>query len=396
MGRILIIGAGGVANVAAHKCAARKEIFDYICIASRTQSNCEQIKEKIKRNVGRDDIVTEQIDADDPNQVAAMIKKHNVDTVLNVALPYQDLSVMRGCLMAGANYVDTANYEPPEEAKFCYKWQWDMQDDFKKAGLTALLGSGFDPGVTSVFTAYALKHELDEITYLDIVDANAGDHGHPFATNFNPEINIREITQRGKYWEDGQWKETDPLSVHKTFDFPSIGDKEMYLMYHEELESLTKHIPTIKRARFWMTFSENYLNHLRVLQNVGMTRIDEVEYEGHKIVPLKFLKALLPDPGTLGVNYTGKTCIGCILEGTKDGKPKTVFIYNVCDHAQCFKEVEAQAVSYTTGVPAMIGTSMVVEKKWQGPGVFNMEEFDPDPFMNDLNLYGLPWQIKRF
>lgn len=396
MGRILIIGAGGVANVAAHKCAARKEIFDYICIASRTQSKCEQIKEKIKRNVGRDDIVTEQIDADDPNQVAAMIKKHNVDTVLNVALPYQDLSVMRGCLMAGANYVDTANYEPPEEAKFCYKWQWDMQDDFKKAGLTALLGSGFDPGVTSVFTAYALKHELDEITYLDIVDANAGDHGHPFATNFNPEINIREITQRGKYWEDGQWKETDPLSVHKTFDFPSIGDKEMYLMYHEELESLTKHIPTIKRARFWMTFSENYLNHLRVLQNVGMTRIDEVEYEGHKIVPLKFLKALLPDPGTLGVNYTGKTCIGCILEGTKDGKPKTVFIYNVCDHAQCFKEVEAQAVSYTTGVPAMIGTSMVVEKKWQGPGVFNMEEFDPDPFMNDLNLYGLPWQIKRF
>lgn len=396
MGRILIIGAGGVANVAAHKCAARKEVFDYICIASRTQSKCEQIKEKIKRNVGRDDIVTEQIDADDPNQVAAMIKKHNVDTVLNVALPYQDLSVMKGCLMAGANYVDTANYEPPEEAKFCYKWQWDMQDDFKKAGLTALLGSGFDPGVTSVFTAYALKHELDEITYLDIVDANAGDHGHPFATNFNPEINIREITQRGKYWEDGQWKETDPLSVHKTFDFPSIGDKEMYLMYHEELESLTKHIPTIKRARFWMTFSENYLNHLRVLQNVGMTRIDEVEYEGHKIVPLKFLKALLPDPGTLGVNYTGKTCIGCILEGTKDGKPKTVFIYNVCDHAQCFKEVEAQAVSYTTGVPAMIGTSMVVEKKWQGPGVFNMEEFDPDPFMNDLNLYGLPWQIKRF
>ena len=396
MGRILIIGAGGVANVAAHKCAARKEVFDYICIASRTQSKCEQIKEKIKRNVGRDDIVTEQIDADDPNQVAAMIKKHNVDTVLNVALPYQDLSVMKGCLMAGANYVDTTNYEPPEEAKFCYKWQWDMQDDFKKAGLTALLGSGFDPGVTSVFTAYALKHELDEITYLDIVDANAGDHGHPFATNFNPEINIREITQRGKYWEDGQWKETDPLSVHKTFDFPSIGDKEMYLMYHEELESLTKHIPTIKRARFWMTFSENYLNHLRVLQNVGMTRIDEVEYEGHKIVPLKFLKALLPDPGTLGVNYTGKTCIGCILEGTKDGKPKTVFIYNVCDHAQCFKEVEAQAVSYTTGVPAMIGTSMVVEKKWQGPGVFNMEEFDPDPFMNDLNLYGLPWQIKRF
>ena len=271
-----------------------------------------------------------------------------------------------------------------------------MHDDFKKAGLTALLGSGFDPGVTSVFTAYALKHELDEITYLDIVDANAGDHGHPFATNFNPEINIREITQRGKYWEDGQWKETDPLSVHKTFDFPSIGDKEMYLMYHEELESLTKHIPTIKRARFWMTFSENYLNHLRVLQNVGMTRIDEVEYEGHKIVPLKFLKALLPDPGTLGVNYTGKTCIGCILEGTKDGKPKTVFIYNVCDHAQCFKEVEAQAVSYTTGVPAMIGTKMIVEKKWQGPGVFNMEEFDPDPFMNDLNLYGLPWQIKRF
>ena len=396
MGRILIIGAGGVANVAAHKCAARKEVFDYICIASRTQSKCEQIKEKIKRNVGRDDIVTEQIDADDPNQVAAMIKKHNVDTVLNVALPYQDLSVMKGCLMAGANYIDTANYEPPEEAKFCYKWQWDMQDDFKKAGLTALLGSGFDPGVTSVFTAYALKHELDEITYLDIVDANAGDHGHPFATNFNPEINIREITQRGKYWEDGQWKETDPLSVHKTFDFPSIGDKEMYLMYHEELESLTKHIPTIKRARFWMTFSENYLNHLRVLQNVGMTRIDEVEYEGHKIVPLKFLKALLPDPGTLGVNYTGKTCIGCILEGVKDGQPKTVFIYNVCDHAQCFKEVEAQAVSYTTGVPAMIGTKMVVEKKWQGPGVFNMEEFDPDPFMNDLNLYGLPWQIKRF
>ena len=394
MGRILIIGAGGVGNVATLKCAMVPEVFDYICLASRTLSKCEQIKARVKKITGRE-IEIDQVDADDSAQVAALIKKHKVSLVLNVALPYQDLSIMRGCLAAGANYVDTANYEPPEEARFCYKWQWDMRDDFKKAGLTALLGSGFDPGVTSVYTAYAQKHEFDEIHYIDIVDANAGDHGHPFATNFNPEINIREVTQRGKYWEEGEWKWVDPLSIHRTFDFPGIGPKEMYLLYHEELESLAANIKHLKRIRFWMTFSENYLTHLRVLQNVGMTRIDEVEYEGQKIVPLKFLKALLPDPGTLGSNYTGKTCIGCQIEGIKNGLLKKYFVYNNCDHAECFKEVEAQAVSYTTGVPAMIGCKMLMEGKWSGAGVFNLEEFDPDPFMEDLNRYGLPWQEKR-
>jgi saccharopine dehydrogenase (NAD+, L-lysine-forming) len=257
----------------------------------------------------------------------------------------------------------------------------------------ALLGSGFDPGVTNVFCAYAQKHHFDEIHFVDIVDCNAGDHGHPFATNFNPEINIREVTQRGKYWENGAWVEIDPMSISQEIDYPEVGPRKSYVLYHEELESLVRHIKGLRRIRFWMTFSDNYLTHLRVLQNVGMTRIDAVEFEGHKIVPLKFLKALLPDPGSLGVNYTGKTCIGCIFEGVKAGKPRRLMIYNVCDHAACFKEVKAQAVSYTTGVPAMIGAKMMLEGMWRGQGVFNMEQFDPDPFMDDLNRHGLPWKI---
>jgi len=291
--------------------------------------------------------------------------------------------------------MDTANYEPPDEAKFCYGWQWDYQDRFKARGIMALLGCGFDPGVTNVFCAYALKHHFDEILAIDIMDCNAGDHGHPFATNFNPEINIREVSAKGKYFENGQWIETDPLSVHKPFDFPEIGEREMYLMYHEEMESLTKHIPGIKRMQFWMTFSEAYLTHLKVLENVGMTRIDPVVYEGREIIPLQFLKALLPEPASLGANYRGKTCIGCMVEGIRDGKPRSYYIYNVCDHEESYREVKAQAVSYTTGVPAMIGAKMVLTDQWRGEGVFNIEQFDPDPFMADLEKYGLPY-TERF
>ncbi|MFH1903720.1 MAG: saccharopine dehydrogenase family protein, partial [Candidatus Omnitrophota bacterium] len=303
--------------------------------------------------------------------------------------------IMDACLETGVNYLDTANYEPPDEAKFCYKWQWEYQERFQKKGVMALLGCGFDPGVTNIFCAYAQKHYFDTIEYVDIMDCNAGEHGHPFATNFNPEINIREITQRGKYWEDGKWVETDPLSVHKSFDFPEIGAREMYLMYHEELESLVNNIEGLKRIRFWMTFGEQYLAHLRVLQNVGMTRIDPVEFEGHQIVPLKFLKAVLPEPSSLGKNYKGKTNIGCLIEGVKDGKKKKVYIYNVCDHAECYREVKAQAISYTTGVPAMIGAMLMLTGAWQGKGVFNVEEMDPDPFMEKLNIHGLPWTIKE-
>jgi saccharopine dehydrogenase (NAD+, L-lysine-forming) len=311
--------------------------------------------------------------------------------VINVALPYQDLSIMDACLETGVSYLDTANYEPPDEAKFCYKWQWDYQERFQKRGIMALLGCGFDPGVTNIFCAYSLKHHFDEIHTIDIMDCNAGDHGHPFATNFNPEINIREVTAKGKYYENGQWIETDPLSIHKPFDFPQVGVREMYLMYHEEMESLAKNIPGIKRMRFWMTFSQEYLTHLRVLQNVGMTRIDPVKYHGIDIIPLQFLKALLPEPSSLAQGYTGKTCIGCMIEGIKDGKPKTYFIYNVCDHAACFREIQAQAISYTTGVPTMIGAMMMLTGQWKGAGVFNVEEFDPDPFMAELNSCGLPW-----
>ena len=388
MSTVLIIGAGGVGNVVVRKCAQVREVFSKIVLASRTVGKCR----KIAQDIGGP-IEVEQVDADDAKQVAALINKHKPKLVINVALPYQDLPIMDACLQMGTDYLDTANYEPPDVAKFEYKWQWAYQYRYKQKGIMALLGSGFDPGVTNVFCAYAARHHYDQIHYVDIVDCNAGSHGHPFATNFNPEINIREITQKGKYWQDGQWVEIEPMSISQDIDYPEVGPKRSYVLYHEELESLVKHIKGLKRIRFWMTFGQEYLTHLRVLQNVGMTRIDEVEFEGHKIVPIKFLKALLPDPGSLGANYTGKTCIGCIFDGTKDGKRKQMMIYNVCDHADCYKEVKAQAISYTTGVPAMIGAKMMLEGKWKGAGVFNMEQFDPDPFMADLNKHGLPWKI---
>ena len=388
MAKVLIIGAGGVGNVVVHKCAQVAEIFDEIVLASRTKAKCDAIAAKLSRP-----ITTEQVDADDVDLMVELIKKHSPDLVLNVALPYQDLPIMDACLETGVDYLDTANYEPIDEAKFEYNWQWNYRDSFEDAGIMALLGSGFDPGVTNVFCAYAQKHYFDEIHTIDIVDCNAGDHGHPFATNFNPEINIREITQKGKYWENGEWKEIAPMSVSMDIDFPEVGVRKGYLLYHEEEESLVENIIGLKRIRFWMTFGEAYINHLQVLQNVGMTRIDPVEYEGHKIVPLQFLKAVLPDPGSLGTNYTGKTCIGVIFNGIKDGVEKNMMIYNVCDHAECYKETGAQAVSYTTGVPAMIGAKMMLEGKWKKEGVWNAEQFDPDPFMNDLNKYGLPWKI---
>jgi saccharopine dehydrogenase (NAD+, L-lysine-forming) len=324
----------------------------------------------------------------------ALIRRVQPSLVINVALPYQDLAIMDACLETGVHYLDTANYEPPDEAKFEYKWQWAYQERFREKGLMALLGSGFDPGVTNVFTAWLQKHEFDTIDELDIIDANAGNHGQPFATNFNPEINIREVTARGRYWENGAWQETDPLSVKQSFDFPEgIGPMNIYLMYHEELESIVRHFPDIKRARFWMTFSENYLNHLKVLQNVGMTRIDPVMYNGQEVVPLQFLKAVLPDPSSLGPLTKGRTCIGCLARGTKDGKPKIAYVYNICDHEACFREVQSQAISYTTGVPAMIGAKMMLTGKWSGQGVFNMEQLDPDPFMEALNQHGLPWVL---
>ncbi|MDX9883025.1 MAG: saccharopine dehydrogenase family protein [Prolixibacteraceae bacterium] len=392
MKKVLIIGAGGVSNVVVQKCASVPEVFGEIVLASRTVSKCDEIAERVQRKFNRT-IKTEKLDADNVSETVALIRKHQPNLVINVALPYQDLNIMDACLETGVDYLDTANYEPLDTAKFEYKWQWDYQDRYKNANIMALLGSGFDPGTTNVFCAYAQKHLFDEIHTVDIVDCNGGDHGKAFATNFNPEINIREVTARGRYFEDGEWKSTDPLSVHQPFDFPGVGVREMYLMYHEEMESLAKNIKGVKRMRFWMTFGQEYLTHLRVLQNVGMTRIDEVEYNGQKIVPLQFLKAVLPDPGSLAENYTGKTSIGCVIEGLKNGQFKRVFIYNICDHAETYKEVEAQAVSYTTGVPAMIGAKMMLTGEWQKAGVYNMEEFNPDPFMDDLNKYGLPWQV---
>ena len=389
MKKVLIIGAGGVGSVVAQKCALRAEIFGDICLASRTLSKCEKIAGLIERP-----IQVASLDADKTEEVVRLINKFGPDLVINVALPYQDLSIMAACLKTGTHYLDTANYEKPSEAKFCYKWQWDLQERFKEKGLMALLGCGFDPGVTNIFCAYAMKHYFDEIHTIDIMDCNAGSHGKAFATNFNPEINIREITQRGKYWFEDKWIETDPLSEHKTFNFPEIGEREMYLMYHEELESLVKHIKGLKSIRFWMTFGEEYLTHLRVLQNVGMTRIDPIEYDGKQIVPLKFLKALLPEPSSLGENYTGKTNIGCMMKGVKAGEEKEIYIYNVCDHAECYREVKSQAISYTTGVPAMIGAALMLQGIWKGQGVFNVEQLDPDPFMENLNKYGLPWTVK--
>jgi saccharopine dehydrogenase (NAD+, L-lysine-forming) len=360
-------------------------------LASRNEIKCRHIVENVRSKTGKT-ISTAQLDADQTIETIRIIDSFKPNIVINVALPYQDLSIMDACLETGVDYLDTANYEPPNKARFEYKWQWAYHDRFRKKGIMALLGSGFDPGVTNVFCAYALKHRFDEIHELDIIDCNAGDHGHPFATNFNPEINIREVTAKGKYWHDDNWVETEPLAKSMIFDFPEgIGLKKCYLMYHEELESLVKNLKGLKKARFWMTFSDNYLKHLEVLQNVGMTRIDPVIYNGVEIIPLKFLKALLPDPASLGAVTKGKTCIGCLIKGVKDGVAKQYFTYNICDHEEAFKEVGAQAISYTTGVPAMIGAMMILTGKWQGKGVFNMEQFDPDAFMEELNIRGLPW-----
>ncbi|BCZ48745.1 saccharopine dehydrogenase [Clostridium gelidum] len=391
MGKALIIGAGGVASVAIHKCCQNSEVFEEICIASRTLSKCDAIKASLKGKT-KTKIQTARVDADNVPELVALIEKFKPDVVLNLALPYQDLTIMDACLETKTDYVDTANYEPLDAAKFEYKWQWAYKEKFEKAGITALLGSGFDPGVTGVFSAYAQKHYFDEINYIDILDANAGDHGYHFATNFNPEINIREITAKGSYWEEGKWIETEPLEIKEVYDFPEIGPKDMYLLHHEELESLGLNIKGIKRIRFWMTFSQKYITHLNVLENVGMTSIEPIDYEGKQIVPLQFLKAILPDPASLGPRTKGKTNIGCIFQGKKDGKDKTYYVYNVCDHEECYKEVGSQAISYTTGVPAMIGASLVMKGLWKKPGVNNIEEFDPDPFMDELNKWGLPWK----
>ncbi|MGD9947118.1 MAG: saccharopine dehydrogenase family protein [Desulfobulbus sp.] len=393
MSHVLIIGAGGVGSVVVHKCAQVGEVFSQITLASRTVSKCEAIAQSVKERTGVT-VAVEQVDADNVAETVALLKRIKPDLVLNVALPYQDLPLMDACLEAGVDYLDTANYEPPEVAKFEYKWQWAYKERFEKAGLSGLLGSGFDPGVTNVYCAYAQKHYFDEIHTLDIIDCNAGDHGQPFATNFNPEINIREITQRGRYWEHGEWVETDPLSWSMNYDFPEgIGSKKCFLMYHEELESLVENIRGLKRARFWMTFSEQYLTHLRVLENVGMTRIDPVTYQGREIVPIQFLKAVLPEPASLGPLTKGRTCIGCVMKGIKDGKEKQIYIYNICSHEEAYREVGSQAISYTTGVPAMIGAKMMLQGLWKRAGVWNMEEYDPDPFMEDLNKHGLPWVV---
>lgn len=390
MGKALIIGAGGVASVVVHKCCQNWEVFEEICIASRTLAKCDALKAKL--DGGKTKISTAQVNADNTDEVINLINNFRPDIVINVALPYQDLTIMDACLATKVDYVDTANYEPLDTAKFEYKWQWAYREKFKEAGITALLGSGFDPGVTGVFSAYAQKHYFDEINTIDILDANAGDHGYPFATNFNPEINIREITANGSYFENGKFIETEPLSIKTTYNFPQIGTKDIYLLHHEELESLALNIKGIKKIRFWMTFSQNYLTHLKVLENVGMTSIEPIDFEGKKIVPLQFLKAVLPDPASLGPRTKGKTNIGCIFQGIKNGKPLSYYVYNVCDHQEAYAEVGSQAISYTTGVPAMIGAMMILTGKWKSPGVFNIEEFDPDPFMDALNRFGLPWQ----
>ncbi len=389
MSKVVIIGAGGVGGVVTHKCAQLPEVFSEIVLASRTVSKCDAIAAQLERP-----IKTACIDADNVPELAEFLKQEQPDLVINVALPYQDLTIMDACLEAGVDYMDTANYEPLDTAKFEYKWQWAYQDKFEKAGLTALLGSGFDPGATNMFTAYVAKHYFDEIHELDIIDVNGGDHGYPFATNFNPEINIREVTAECRHWENGKFVTTDAMSKKAEFTCPEeVGTYNIYRMYHEELESLTKHYPSLKRAQFWMSFGDSYLKHLEVLGNVGMTGIEPIMYNGQEIVPIQLLAQLLPDPSSLGPRTVGKTCIGCVVKGIKDGKEKIVYIYNIKDHQECYKEVKSQAISYTTGVPAMIGAKMMLEEKWKAPGVWNIEQFDPDPFMEDMNKYGLPWNV---
>ncbi len=394
MSRVLIIGCGGVASVAVHKCCQNSEIFTDICIASRTVSKCDKLKSELEGKT-KTNISTASLNADNVDEIVKLIESYKPDLVLNLALPYQDLTIMEACLKTKVDYVDTANYEPEDTAKFEYSWQWAYRERFEKAGITALLGSGFDPGVTSVFSAYAMKHYFDEINYIDILDCNGGDHGYPFATNFNPEINIREVSAKGSYWEDGKWVETEPMEIKRVYDFPQVGVKDMYLLHHEELESLALNIKGIKRIRLFMSFGQSYLTHLKCLENVGMTSIEPIEFEGKQIIPLQFLKAVLPDPSSLGPRTKGKTNIGCIFRGKKDGKEKNLYIYNVCDHESCYKEVGSQAVAYTTGVPAMIGAMMLLTKTWDKKGVFNIEEFDPDPFMEALNKWGLPWVVEE-
>lgn len=411
MSRILVIGCGGVASVAIRKCCQNEKVFKELCIASRTKEKCDALKEKLEGKTSVK-ITTAQVDADHASEVAALIRSYQPDVVLNLALPYQDLSIMEACLECGVHYIDSANYEPEDTndpawravyekrcrekgftAYFDYSWQWEYNEKFREKNLTALLGSGFDPGVTSVFTAYAMKHYFDEIHTIDILDCNGGDHGYPFATNFNPEINLREVSANGSYWEDGHWVETEPMEIKRTYDFPQVGQKEMYLLHHEEIESLAVHVPGVKRIRFFMTFGESYLTHMKCLENVGMLSTSPIVFEGKEIVPIQFLKALLPDPATLGPRTKGKTNIGCIYTGVKDGQEKTIYIYNVCDHEECYREVESQAISYTTGVPAMIGTALVASGIWNKRGAVNLEELDPDPFMDMLNQYGLPWVV---
>lgn len=413
MSRLLIIGCGGVAQVAIKKCCQNSEVFTEICIASRTKSKCDAVKKEVEQWT-KTKVTTAQVDADNSSEVAALIQAYKPDAVLNVALPYQDLAIMDACVECKVSYIDTANYEAEDTndpvwraayeerckrlgftAYFDYSWQWAYQEKFKEAGITALLGSGFDPGVTSVFSAYALKHYFDEIETIDILDCNGGDHGYPFATNFNPEINLREVSAPGSYWEEGKWIEVEPMSIKREYDFPKVGKKDMYLLHHEEIESLAKNIPGVRRIRFFMTFGQSYLTHMKCLENVGMLSTEPVEFEGKQIVPIQFLKALLPDPASLGPRTVGKTNIGCIFKGKKDGKEKTIYIYNVCDHQECYKEVGSQAISYTTGVPAMIGAMMLVTGTWSGAGVFNIEEFDPDPYMDALNRWGLPWIVEE-
>lgn len=392
MSRTLIIGAGGVASVVIHKCCQNSEVFGDIMIASRTVEKCERIKAECEKKGTKTKISTCKVNADDVNDLIRVIKSYKPDIVMHLALPYQDLTIMEACLATKTAYLDTANYEPLDTAKFEYKWQWAYKKKFKDAGITAILGCGFDPGVTGVWSAYAAKHYFDEIHYIDILDCNGGDHGYSFATNFSPEINIREVSANGRYWENGKWIETKPMEIKYTRDFKSVGPKDMYLLYHEELESLVKNIKGLKRIRFFMTFGQSYLTHLKCLENVGMTSIKPINFQGHDIVPLQFLSAVLPDPASLGPRTKGKTHIGCLYQGVKNGKPVKYYLYNICDHQDCYKEIGSQAISYTTGVPAMIGAMMYLKGLWKKPGVFNVEEFDPDPFMKELGKWGLPWE----
>ncbi|HEX5330964.1 saccharopine dehydrogenase family protein [Sulfuricurvum sp.] len=389
MATALIIGAGGVGRVVAHKCVMNNQIFDRIILASRSIWRCEEIQNELP--AGAIEITT--VDADNTDEVIALIQKYSPDILINVALPYQDLSIMDACIATKTPYLDTANYEHPDEAKFEYKLQWERDAAFKEAGIMGLLGSGFDPGATNVFCAYAQKHYFDEIHTIDILDCNAGDHGYPFATNFNPEINLREVSAKGRYWEEGKWIETEPMEIMQVWDYPEVGPKDSYLLYHEEMESLVKHIKGLKRIRFFMTFGQSYLTHMKCLENVGMLGIEPVEHQGMKIVPMEFLKTLLPDPASLGPRTKGKTNIGIVAEGLKDGKKRKIYIYQVKDHEECYAEVKSQGVSYTTGVPAVIGAKLMVEGKWSGKGVFNMEQLDPDFFMDEMNTQGLPWNV---